>query len=231
MMKKKMNPATERKLRLLADAIIKKWGEDAKYLDYPLREYDFVATRNGLSMSKHTIRHHQDWLDKHIRRILDNRAIDAFVKEVEFSENDLCPFPEPVIEQQTLINPPEIVKFIIGGYEWEYKLVLPELVKEVKPEVNIEQPVLWMGLFDYKNENEIIIRRGPTSPFLGCNVKNKKSITEYFGTFKRFEKWCKDRIADVELGKIKPNVDTPKDMETLQKILKTLSQLRSENII
>lgn len=99
--------------------------------------------------------------------------------------------------------------------------------KEPKIKQQSTDDTIYLGLFDY-HDNLIIIRRGDYS---GCNIKSKSSIKAYFKDFNWFETWCKGRLDDVTEGKITPNRDTPRDIETLNMILKQLEERKSDVMI
>lgn len=220
-----MTQQTKFKLNILAKEISKTMKDEYKYLAYPTNTFYKISEKMGLKLCKRTINFYYDYLTKVIDETNNDNKRGLFDLTHVLEQN------EPTIPREEInevLNVKNDIKTITVIYSNGDEITF--VPQETKPAVD-EQTVLWIGLFDYKNDNEIIIRRGWNSPYLGCNVKSQKSILKYFGTLRNFERWCKSRYADVLNGKIKPNVDTTRDMDTLSKIINKLESMKTETFI
>ena len=165
-------------------------------------------------MSRLTLDKYQNYLKTIIVNEIKNAAIqDAQIPAVEVAKEEV-----PKVTQ----NEPLVVQKVVIYYTNGTSVEVPTQPQEQKP------TEVWLGLFEYQPDGGIIIRRGKMS---GCDVRKKQSILDHFRTFDWFEQWCQGRLEDVEVGKIVPNPDTPRDIETLKKLLRNLQALRSSDII
>jgi hypothetical protein len=217
-----INPKTKQKIKKVTTEAFNKFGHEltqlSNYKEIIVKENDrLVEPMTRLTLNK--------WMG-YITVCIHNLQREA-IKEKEKAEKEFGeaqythhlnniksvePVVEPVVE--AVDEPVKELMYSINFYkDGTFEKVMPIIFKNVKEEEEV--PVLYLGLFDYNN-NQVVVQKGG---YRGCNVKNKQSILSYFRTMKRFEDWCHEKMEDVFSGKLKPNPDTSKDMATLNKII------------
>jgi hypothetical protein len=153
---------------------------------------------------------------EHINKII------GIIKQLDF-ENQLNKVPEYIGANQLLSDEKEKVaepekellsiKFIYSDGSYEIRELKPKVIEKIEPEQ------IWLGLFNYKKDGTIIIQKGR---YIGCNVKNTKSIKSYFKSISWFYKWSLGQIEKAEKEQIIITPDTPKDVEILKKIVERI---------
>jgi hypothetical protein len=188
------------KLKKVAEKVWKDGGIDYCNLTNFETYCYHIAHELDLHISPNTIRLHSP-------------KIRNFMKELDF-EAKLNSVSNVVVEQKEDLIVKITLHYSSGKVE--------TFKKEVEPKpVDTNEPVLWTGLFDY-NDGKVVVRRGKHT---GANVRNRESIKKSWGSLFNFISWCKDRIDDVEKGRIIIMPDTEKDMFTLRSILKKLDSI------
>jgi hypothetical protein len=207
------------KKNLIQPETIKKLQTVAKAL-YDQHGVDVVNYSNFTSL----VRKENDKLDKPMSYLTYTERIAYLSKIIRNLEVDRLKADEKIvakIEEPKVIEPKEIDFVIIVYKDGSVERKLPKL------KAMVEEKEVFEGLFDY-HDNLIIIRRGEYS---GCNIKSKSSIKAYFKGYTWFETWCQGRLDDVANNKIIPNRNTPRDIETLNLILKQLDERKSDIMI
>jgi len=210
-----MKNETYHKMVKIADVLTEKWGlECLEFSNF--RHLAKEAGRNlGLRIADRTVNQHERFLRK---RIKDNVSNQMFAEPVE----------EPVVEDITELKM-DIDKIVVHTkcgkqivFKQEQTITKP--IVAVVEEKDITKPV-WLGLFDYNDG--VVIRKGKYS---GCNVKSQDSIMKHFGSMVEFFSWSRWALEEGERGlkgekvRLAVSSDTPKDVETLKKIVKGLEE-------
>ena len=214
MRKNFIKPETKVKLQQVANQLHTNYGVDVinltNFRSLIILENDKIEN----PMSYHTVVKYQSYLAK----IVKNLEEDA---KLEIRKNAYKILEEAKVEEVKVA--PEPVK------ELDYYICVYKdgSVERREPRKKVAQfQELFIGLFDY-SDNKVVIRRGFNS---GCNIKSINSILTKFGSLDKFETWCQNRLKDVEDKKITPNVDTPRDIETLKYVLSKLELRKSDNL-
>lgn len=214
MKKNFIKPETKAKLQAVASNLYNQYGVDV--INFTNFRSLIIIENSKIDepMSYHTYVKYQSYLAK----IIKNLEEDA---KMEIRKNAYKILEESKVEEVKIA--PEPVK------ELDYYICVYKdgSVERREPKKKVAQfQELFIGLFDY-SDNKVVIRRGFNS---GCNIKSIHSILNKFGNLDKFETWCKNRLRDVEDKKITPNVDTPRDIETLKYILSKLELRKSDNL-
>lgn len=214
-----LNPRTKEKIKKVTKEAYKKYGAEVTELS---NYKEIIIEENGKlpeSMSRNTLNKWFGYItvcihNLHKEAIKEKERIDKEFEAKQYNHhlNNIKVYAEEKdITEAVVVEPKELMYSINFYKDGTFEKVMP-----IKEEQKEEQaPVVYLGLFDY-NDNKVVVQRGG---YKGCNVKNKKSILNYFRSMKRFENWCQEKMDDVFSGRLKPNIDTPKDMATLNKIL------------
>jgi hypothetical protein len=214
MKKNFIKPETKAKLQEVANKLYSQHGVDVINWSNFRVLITIESEKLQNSMSYHTIVKYQSYLSK----IIMNLDEDA---KMEIRKNAYKILEEAKVEEAKVA--PEPIKEL-DFYICVYK---DGSVERREPRKKVAQfQELFIGLFDY-SDNKVVIRRGFNS---GCNIKSINSILNKFGSLGKFETWCNNRLKDVEDKKITPNVDTPRDIETLKYVLSRLEVRKSDNI-
>lgn len=214
MIKNFIKPETKLKLQSVASQLYKKYGvEVINFTNFrPL-----ISSENDKleqPMSYHTMAKYQNYLSKIITNLEASARKEEIRKRIE--EKKAQAVVEPSKQDK------EIDFMIVVYKDGSIERKSPK-VKEQEE----QNPIIFIGLFDYIDNETIKVRRGTKT---GCNVKSIESILAYFTTLNAFRDWCFDRLQDVASKRIVPNSDTPRDIETLKSIILKLEKRISDNL-
>lgn len=209
----KMKQKTKDQLLKLANHLVDIIGDDARHLT--TWQILKKSKELKLSFSYQTIENYKNYLDK----VIIDKSNKGGLEKILLNQAPNLPVPQ----QDNNIKPPKTIKLTIAGGVWEY-----QLVDIVEPQQVEKVPMVFFGLFNYETENIISIRRGI---YNGCNVKDKNSILQHFGSLTWFKQWCEGRLDDVKNPEFKRNADTDRDIETLERLLKSITRLTSNKMI
>jgi len=82
----------------------------------------------------------------------------------------------------------------------------------------VEPKKVWYGLFDYKDDGSIVIRRGKT--YNGCDITKTSDLIHFFKKPERYLNWLKWALQAPNEADFLRNPDTDKDIETLKQQIK-----------
>jgi hypothetical protein len=221
----KIKEQTMNKIAKIAKAAWDQYGVeicDLSNYEYLIKK---ISRQLDIPLSRLTLQNHIDKITftikqlerSNLRKIRSNAGInltekDLFESGIEDKADWVVNAEKQKKEEE---KPVRTLVYSINYYsDGTYEKIKPA-VEPVKP---VSEYVLYLGLFDY-NDGKLIVQKGG---YKGCNIRNKQSILQYFKTMKRFENWCVEKMNDVFSGKLIPNPDTPRDMETLNKIINEL---------
>jgi hypothetical protein len=217
MRKRGMNVETKHKLRKVAEKLYERFGvEVLDVTNFTYLAMD-IADKSDFVISRLTMDRYQSYLRKIILNIDTERIFESKKEEVVVKVEK----PKVVIMEE---SQKDIDVIIIRYKDGSEKLFREDLKSEIIEEEVIEEPKVWLGLFNY-NDDKITIRKGK---YTGCDVTSKESISKHFAgmlDFMRYCDWAHREGAKALKGQssgLAVNPDTPRDMETLNKIIKKL---------
>lgn len=212
-----MKSETIGKIAKIAKVMSEKYGIEClefSNFSYLSRE---IGKNLKLNIADTTIKKHERYLRKKIKDDVSNMLFEASKSEVEKPKVDIT---ELKMDIDKIVVHTKCGKQIV--FKQEQTITRP--VVAVVEEKDIEKPI-WLGLFDYNDG--VIIRKGK---YAGCNVKSQDSIMTSFGSMSEFFSWVKWALEEGEKGlkgekcKFAISSDTPKDVEILKKIVKSLEE-------
>ena len=208
-----MKLETKSKLSRLANIVVVKYGKEIVNFDNYLTILKKESDSNGINLHFNTIKLHVNWITIIIRNTKN-----------DFLELDNNKVEDEVKPERKLVK----AKFMYSDGSVEILVIEAETIK-VKDEqpIAIEPEPEFTGLFNYKNDKSIIIRRGT---YAGCDITSKASIMQKFKGLAWYETWCRGRINDVKTGKIAIMPDTPQDVETLEKVIKQIERIKNDKL-
>lgn len=173
-------------------SIMKRWSED-----------------KGLIFHKLTI---EKWSEYLVAKVLD--AYD----------NDL------VVEMPESINFSKVMKLKLPGnggvdeleIEWDGGIKRYKIVEVEIEQPKIEKPIRnWSGLFNYINDDKVIIRLGK---YRGCNIKSANSLKEHFRDVLDLYGFILDCLHPETIKKVKGS----RSAEELEMNIKTLEEMKDK---
>jgi hypothetical protein len=207
-----MRLETKSKLSKLANIVVVKYGKEIIDFDNYLTILKKESDSNGINLHFNTIKLHLNW----ITIIIRNTKNDFLELDSNKVEDEVKPLRKLVKAKFMYSDGSVEILVIEGGIgEVPNEPVQPELERQ------------FTGLFNYKNDKSIIIRRGT---YAGCDITSKSSIIQKFKGLSWYETWCRGRINDVKTGKIAIMPDTPRDMETLEKVIKQIEIIKNDKL-
>lgn len=198
---------TKVKLKKIAEAMIEKWG----YNVVNLSNYKEIVIKTSgdinVTLHKVTIKNSLNYLTK----IITNAELEYKHRDLN-KVFDLIEVPVSQTPEKLIKQPVAIVAVFSDGSK---ELIYGEIPKKKKEEVKDEE-VIYFGLFDYKKNGSIIIRRGRHS---GCDVTKADDIKIHFGNIFALLNWFRYTYDAPNRSGFVRNVDTNKDMETLAMLI------------
>lgn len=233
----KPKPETEQKLKSIATSFwidIQKRKCDVDVVN----QHNFIhqckkrAEKLNIGIAYETITRHKNVINKYLNDWWSNKIEQQRLDE-QRNKNDVDAFFNGIETKPTYVAKTNLKKAIqLSQSQTEDKLIKIQFIyqsgkTETKSLVDVEieqveQPILWTGLFDYKKTGEIVIQRGG---YKGINIKNFNQVITKFGSVEEFRKWCAEKIDDAEKGRIMIKSDTPRDVETLKKVIAKIDNL------
>lgn len=208
-----MNEQTKKRIEKLAEVIYNRHGNISNVsnlLSIAKKESDIF----GIGLAWKTTKSYLPIIEKELNKI-DMR------NKILTKQQDIV--SEPVIEQEKETE--KEIDFVIYYYKdgtFDMFNKEEEVIEEPAPEPE------WTGLFNYRNDGTITIRRGTYS---GCDITSKASIMDKFKSIRFYDMWCRGRLDEANSGKITIMPDTPRDIETLEKVISRLDALKSDKFI
>jgi hypothetical protein len=199
---------TREKLNFVAEAVYAKHTSESANLSniksiIRATAEELAKNKKMQGISHQTLATHQDYIIKRL-------------KQIHLTQNIIIEQEE---QSKTILDK---IKSITIKYESGAESIFIEKV-EIKEEKQKE----FAGLFNYIDDNNVIIRRDKR--FIGCNVKNLDSIIEYFKSLAKFKDWCFWAIQLAESKDFKKNADTDRDVEFLKKIIVAINKRQQKN--
>lgn len=219
------NETTE-KLKRVAEALFTKWGLEVITFDNFKTLCQNTGSKLNVRLSEKTYRNHLKTIADMIKNLQFEKSLEGLSNvfdndEVDEIFSDLAKeakanMPIQPIELLAASND-EISAIKVMFKSGKEQMFYPEVIEAPKPQAPKEKE--YTGLFNYRTNGAIIIRRGT---YQGVNIKSKTERKEKFGSMSWFYKWCVRKIEEAKLGKIHITPDTPRDVETLKKIVKRI---------
>jgi hypothetical protein len=216
---------TYEKLERVAEALFTKWGLEVIAFDNFKMICEKTGAKLNIKLSEKTYRNHQDKIVDMIKNLQFRKSLEG----LESAFNDTI-FDEATSQPQATNVEMTLPKFNNDGDEIlaiklmfaSGKTQIYQLIDEPQkqmPQAQTPKEKEYTGLFNYRSNGDVIIRVGT---YTGVSVKSKSSIIKTFKTMSWFYKWCLRKIQEAQTGKIKIMPDTPRDVETLKKIVKKI---------
>lgn len=192
-----MKTQTKQKLDKLANHIAVKFGKEIVETTHFLVITKKEAEKIGVKIHDLTIKAHENYLISKIRSV-QNDFLQPITKE-EFVES-------PKLEIEVA---PELVKIKLMFSDGTYTYFIPE-PKSEKP---VEEEKVWTGLFDYKTDKRIFIRRGEHT---GCEITDIRDVLREFKTYYHVLSWIDYQLQPQLLSRLKFSPDTERDIKCLE---------------
>jgi hypothetical protein len=219
----KIQKATREKFIKIADALIKEYGYEVTNISNWTQLVKVTADKLNIAISRVTLAEYNNYLIKIIKN-KESESKDIFREPVredkEVSEVSILENIDNLIEGRK-----KVVKAVVLVYEDLSKEVIWGEIKKKEE----KDPVLWIGLFDYKEDGSIIIRKDKR--YIGCDVRDPQSVLKYFYNMDNFIEWCQWALNDVNRPGFNWNVDTDKNVETLISILEAIEKRKTDKFI
>lgn len=219
----KIQVATREKLVKIANKMIDKWGYEVVNVSNFTQLVKEAAEDLDLQISRLTIRNYAGYLSVIIRN-----------KEKEKKDIFMSPIKEDQVESEdsilknvdNLLNEKKkAIKAIVVVYEDNSKeIVWGEIKKKTE-----EEPILWIGLFDYCKDGRIIVKKDKR--YIGCDITDPQSVIEYYKSMDNFIEWCEWSIRVTKEPGFRWNADTEKNIETLKSILSEIEKRKVSKFI
>lgn len=212
---------TNEKLERIAEALFTKWGVEVIAFD----NFKMICQKTGeklnIKLSEKSYRNHQDKIVDMIKNLQFRKSLEGLesaFNDTIFDEATSQPQANAEMTLPTNNDGDEIlaIKLMYASGKVKVYQLMDEAQKQV-PQTPKEKE--YTGLFNYRSNGDVIIRVGT---YTGVSVKSKSSIIKTFKTMSWFYKWCVRKIQEAQTGKIKIMPDTPRDVETLKKIVKKI---------
>jgi hypothetical protein len=220
----RIQKATREKFIKIADALIKKHGYEIVNVSNYTQLVKQMAERLDIAISPVTLREYSNYLTKIIKN-KESESKDIFREVVredkEESEVSILDNIDSLLEGRK-----KVVKAVVLVYEDLSKEVIWGEIKKKEEE---KPPVLWIGLFDYKEDGSIVIRKDKR--YIGCDVRDPQSVLKYFYNMDNFIEWCQWALNDVNRPGFNWNADTEKNIDTLISILEVIEKRKMDKFI
>jgi hypothetical protein len=205
-MNRKMKKGTEAKLKKVSDLVITKCGVDVINEDKFRAIFLSVSKDNGIPVYYHTFEDHYDFILK-------------YFNEVGSQKNILSHLIENSVDKITGIA----VEYESGRRElvWGTIKKKVEEVEKMPFLTEVELPQKSVGLFDYKENGDIVIQKGQKK---GCDITKPADLKKHFSTLNDYKLWLEYFIEAPSKNPRIVNRDTERDIEVLKKELEKVNK-------
>lgn len=190
-----MKAETKKKLNSLATTLSTKFGGEIINVENFLTIAKLEADKLGLRMHYNTIRDNRTYLESRVKFVIQtsNDMISDLATKQEVKDVEVTP-----------------MKIKIYYNDGSSQNFIPEVKVEVKKP---EQEQSWTGLFDYRPDKKIFIRRGTHK---GCEITDINDVIAQFRTFHHVLSWIDYQLSPSIISKLKFDIDTERDIKCLE---------------